>query len=685
MMTIQMRSSKKTTSALCFLLVAASVAAMHAGGALETFDITGRVPSPIAGQVVARVIGMRWDTRALPVQYSVNITQDPIPNPLGAPFLSVADATVELQASLDAWNNIKTSFIAMRITGTTSNPGLRGFDFVNELTFRTAANFTAIASSPSVTLLEDTVLVDGDRVDNDADSDVSNLITVATDVDGDGDLEFPAGFYKAGTILDNDVQFNTKTTNGLRFTVGAAAVDTVTRSVDLGTVAVHEFGHSHGLSHSLNNQNSAADPNGATMFPFIDTGDPAAELAQRTLDADDIAYSSYFYPEGTAKKGPAALQSGDVAFDKVFGLIKGRLQHGVLNQPMSGGHVFTVNDDTGVASTGAFSGTTQLSYNPANGGLSIIDPAFNIVDGKFVIPVTRGKYRVGIEAVDGAPVPDTSISFTTQIGAIFGQQNFNEEFVDRSGRGRHGHHDGDDDGDDDSRETISVRPGDTEGGVDIVTSADVNIDNFGNRNFIGFTAQVPGRYYAVRITADQLKTIDAGRGLDFKAMAFDTAVVDASVAPIFAEATLATGSVNADGTVASINLDLPLSRRSMFLGQDNDFAPFFFRHGGLLGKVVRLGMRFGLIDDLFLVLRVPTTTPFPGVSAIPPLIGLDGGVAVNDVPIFNLSYISDDGGVTFNRVPNFNFRFSLRLAQAEDDDDHGHGDDHDHDGGKDRH
>ena len=121
-----------------------------------------------------------------------------------------------------------------------------------------------------------------------------------TDVDGDGDLEFPAGFYKAGTILDNDVQFNTKASNGFRFTVGDAAADTITRSVDLGTVAVHEFGHSHGLSHSLNNQNSATDGSGATMFPFIDTGDPAAELAQRTLDADDIAYSSLLLSGGHA-------------------------------------------------------------------------------------------------------------------------------------------------------------------------------------------------------------------------------------------------------------------------------------------------------------------------------------------------------------------------------------------------
>jgi hypothetical protein len=596
---------------------------------------------------VAKVIGIRWDTRAIPVQYSINTTLDPIPNPLGAPVLTLAAATAELQANLDAWSDIATSFIDLQITGTTANPGVRGFDFVNELTFQTAAGFTAIASSPSVSLIEDTTLVDGDLIDNDADPDVSSAITVVTDVDGDGDLEFPAGFYRAGTIFDNDVQFNTKTSNGFRFTVGDAAADTVTRSVDLGAVGLHEFGHSLGLSHTLNNQNSAADGSGATMFPFIDTGDPAAELAQRTLDADDIAYASFYYQEGSAASGPGAIQPGDVRFARVFGLIKGELTHGPLGQPMAGGNVFTVDDKTDVASTSAFSGTTQLSFNPATGGLSLVDPAFAIIDGNYVIPVTKGKYQVGIQPVDGSPVPDTSVSFTTQIGFLFGQQNFNEEFDD----------------------VVSVNAGHTKHGVDITTSDDVNIDNFGNRNFIGFTGAPAGRYYAVRISAEQLTGIDAGRHLDFKAMAFDTAVVDASVAPIYAEATLATGTINADGSVATINLHFPLVKYPMFLGQDSDLAPLFFRHGRLLGGLVRLGIHFGLIDNLFLVLRVPTTTPFPGVSAIPPLIGLDGGVAVNDVAIFGLSYISDDGGTTFNRVDTFNFRFSLRLNDGDHEDD----------------
>ena len=37
-------------------------------------------------------------------------------------------------------------------------------------------------------------------------------------------------------------------------------------------------------------------------------------------------------------------------------------------------------------------------------------------------------------------------------------------------------------------------------------------------------------------------------------------------------------------------------------------------------------------------------------------------MAVNDVPIFGTSYTSTDG-VTFNRNPNFNYRFSLILSE----------------------
>src|SRR6185503_10667278 len=113
---------------------------------------------------------------------------------------------------------------------------------------------------------------------------------------------------------------------------------------------------------------------------------------------------------------------------KVYGLIKGSVQHGALNQPVAGASAFAVNWDTGRFVASGFSGTVQVSYNPITGGLFVIDPSFNIPDGNYVIPVPKGTYAVGVEAMDGNPVAAANVSLTGQIGGIFGQLNFNEEF-----------------------------------------------------------------------------------------------------------------------------------------------------------------------------------------------------------------------------------------------------------------
>ena len=483
---------------------------------------------------------------------------------------------------------------------------------------------------------------------------MSSAITVTTDVDADGDMEFPAGFYKAGTILDNDVQFNTKTTNGLRFTVGDAALDTTTRSVDLNTVATHEFGHSHGLSHSLENQKSDTNGDGATMFPFIDTGDPASELQQRSLGSDDIAWSSFIYPEGSASSGPAAIKKGDIPFKWVYGVIEGNVQHGVLNQPIAGANAFAVSKLTGRVVSSGFSGTTQVSYNPLTGALSVLNAAFNILDGKYRIPVPLGIYGVGIEPVDGQPAAAGNISLTAQIGSILGQLNFNEEFYNRH-----------------REEAVEVRPGEsfpvvvlpgwTRNGIDLITTQAFNINNFGNRNFVGFTGATPGRYYAVQVPASQIAAIMPGELLVAHSVLFNTRVLDASTTPKFAEAMLTTGVVNADGT-ATIDLAQPLERDSTFVGQDDDFSPFFLKRPRLTGYRIRQGVDSGEIQNVFLVLRLPTTAPFPGVSALPPLIGLDGNPGLaNDVPILGRSFTSADGAV-FTRDTNFNYMFSLVLS-----------------------
>lgn len=628
---------------LCALAALAALAAapgpLHAGGALESFDITANEPVPgFPPLIVAPMVPLRWDNRCVPVSVRANSSFDPIPNPLGAPVITLAQAENALRSAFASWNNVRTSYIKLDLVGRVANPNPGGFDMVNEATFIVPPGSGFIGVSVPTNLIADFTMTDGLDIDGDGDSDVSSTISRCRDFDGDGDIEFAAGFYEAGTILDNDVLFNS---DALRFTVNDADIDTNFSSVDLQAVAVHEYGHAHGLSHTMINQVSDANGNAATMFPFIDTGDPATELAFRSLEVDDAAYSSFFYPEGSAASGPAALQLGDIPFKLVYGIVQGEATDGPTGQPLAGGSVFAVNSLNGQQKATAFTGTTQLAYDPGSGGLFLIDPTFNIIDGRYRIPLPLGIYKIGIEAVDGAPVSPPSINFTVQIGAFFGQQTFNEEFWNGPGESALENRPGL------SLPVIAV-PSVTTPNVDITTNVTNDIARFGGLDSIGFTGVSPGTYYAVRFPAALVAALDPA---SIHTGLFFTQPANASVVPPFDRAVLATGSVNPGTGVATIDLANPLRVQAPFFGQDGDFTPFYFSNPVALKAQILDGIDNGTITDLFLVLRIPTTTPYPGVSGLPPFIGLD----LN--PPFGTSYFSSTGA-SFSPV-NFNFLFAL--------------------------
>ena len=72
------------------------------------------------------------------------------------------------------------------------------------------------------------------------------------------------------------------------------------------------------------------------MFPFIDVSDAASELGARSLSSDDIAASSFLYPEGSSPTGIAALQAGDVSFAAAFDVISGTTE--IAGAPLAGAH-----------------------------------------------------------------------------------------------------------------------------------------------------------------------------------------------------------------------------------------------------------------------------------------------------------------------------------------------------------
>jgi len=631
-------------------IIAASVASLSflassqsfAGGNLDTFNFVGIEVAPSINLV--EVVPIRWDPRCSTVNYTLDTVN---PNAGTENEVSIEETRAELQTSLDQWNQIPTSFIEMNITEVrTLNNGLRSFDFINELTFETADDFGALASSPSTSLQQDTEFVVGDDIDGDGDSDVFDPEEAGRntcfDFDNDGDIEFPAGFYVAGTILDNDVQFG----QSVLWSTSPGADD----AADIQAVATHEFGHSHGLSHTPINQISETNGAGSTMFPFIDTGDQLAEEQTRSLHEDDIAWSSFNYQEGSQASGIGALQSGDRAFNEDYAVITGEVTR--AGAPVIGASVFAETFDQRERMVSAVTGAAVVIELP-DGALNLAPPELGILDGEYEIPLRRGGYRLGLQALDGTPVAGDRVSIIGNLGVLYGQQNFSDEFIstnsqetgneEEPGRSRY----------------IPALPERPFTDVNFVVNEDVALTSYVDQDFIG-TGQVIGQsdvVYATRFSnAEVLAQLEAGAILTTATIS--TFAFDASQVPMFKSAKLVSGTLTADGTIANLNPYFAFRQTfGGFVGQSNDDTPFFFNGArGLSGRLIN-ELRRDPNMDLFVVVEAENDF-VTGASGLPPLVGVDV-----DGPFGN-SFLSLNGG-NLEVSNTLNFGIQLRFTPAE--------------------
>jgi uncharacterized protein (TIGR02145 family) len=268
--------------------------------------------SEYIGGLSDQVVGMNW-----PVRY--------VYNPVGAEKITDGTDIKAITNSFDTWSNISTAKTKFVVSAGSA-------DMVN-----------AVAG-------DGINLVSFMDTEYDWPEGVLAYASKTTEMDEGG---------VNGKITDADIIVNPAFKDVLKGTTGLNGETGTTGFYDIQSIITHEIGHTIGLLHSGLTR--------STMFFWMNKG----SIGKRTLESDDIAWTSYKYP-GTQ-------------YSSTFGTISGNIKYGYGPDPN--------NLDPVV-------GALVTAINTLNG---ISFHSYSDAVGHYQIPVLSGsnQYYIHIQPLDG--------------------------------------------------------------------------------------------------------------------------------------------------------------------------------------------------------------------------------------------------------------------------------------------
>ncbi len=342
------------------------------------------------------------------------------------------DVKEAVRWSFEQWNEVSTARIEYEFAGSRTDIADHKLDLVNMITFADSEYVhgiqrDAIASARPFALVRRTY-VGPDGLD--------------FDLDGKIDFpDFPQGVWEAGTIIDCDIRWDAGAPGAdLDF-----ATDGSPNALSVQGVFNHELGHFAGLVHSpIRDQARLLSSTNVTptMFSIAIPNPPnGGENIMHSLEFDDRLSLSMLYPAES--------------FSAEFGAISGSVESGIDGKPVRGNFIAVLS---------APAAQPYRSLSDAYNRAAIATGVFTDQQGVFRIGgLPPGDYVLGLQPMDDDPPGTNKNAFNTLVQR-FGDVDFVwDEFYN-------GQAESADEEDPWAAETVSVSAGGTTAGIKIISN-----------------------------------------------------------------------------------------------------------------------------------------------------------------------------------------------------------------------